>query len=228
MVYETEIKEKQEMRKQSIKESAILVILFAPVVFMLFVWNKLPESLPVHWNIRGEIDGYGPKYLFPLMSIALYVIFIMIPKIDPRKRNYTIFSATYYKLRLILTLFMSMFISVVIINSLYVRIQFERLIPASVLLLLAAIGNYLGTVRSNFFIGIRTPWTLDNEEVWRKTHLLGGRIWFFGGITGALAALFFPHPFSEYFALGCVVLMVIVPVLYSYFCFRNLEKARTV
>lgn len=159
-----------------LKEAVILAILFVPIIFMLVVWNKLPDTIPTHWNLQGEIDGWGPKYIYALIAVGIYVLFLIIPKIDPRKRNYTIFSATYYKLRLILMLFISLLSSLVMLDLLYVRLDFTKLLPASILFLLAIIGNYLTTVRSNFFIGIRTPWTIDNEEVWRKTHLLGGRL----------------------------------------------------
>lgn len=211
--------------KNIIKEFVILVLLLLPIIFMFFVWNRLPDYLPTHWNIKGEIDGYGPKYFYPLLNIFIYIVFIIIPKIDPRKRNYTIFSATFYKLRLILVLFASLFFSLVMINSLYTTIQFDKLLPAGILFLFSVIGNYLSTVRSNWFIGIRTPWTLDNEEVWKQTHIFAGRLFFFGGIAGATITLFLPKPVSYYFAILCILSLSIITALYSYFYFRKLEKS---
>jgi len=212
------------MKINFLKESLILAIIFLPIIFMLAVWNKLPDSIPTHWNLKGEVDGWGPKYMYALIAVGMYVLFLIIPKIDPRKRNYTFFSATYYKLRLILMLFISLLSSLVMFDLLYVRVDFTKLLPASILFLLALIGNYLTTVRSNFFIGIRTPWTLDNEEVWRKTHLVGGRLWFFGGIAGGILTLILPYPASQYFAIGVVGCIVLTPLVYSYFSFRKLEK----
>ena len=95
-------------RTNMIKEIIILLMLLLPIIFMLTVWDKLPEKLPTHWNIRGEVDSYGAKYLFALINAAIYLIFLIIPKIDPRKKNYTIFSTSYYKLRLIFTTFFSL------------------------------------------------------------------------------------------------------------------------
>ena len=94
-------------KKNLIKEIVVLVFLLVPIIFMFIVWDKLPEKLPVHWNIKGEIDNYGAKYLYAIINAALYIVFLVIPKIDPRKKNYTIFSVSYYKLRFIITLFFS-------------------------------------------------------------------------------------------------------------------------
>lgn len=208
-------------KKNLIKETAILVILLAPIAFMFIVWDKLPEKLPVHWNINGEVDSYGAKYLFAVLNTALYLLFIVIPKIDPRKKNYTIFSVSYYKLRFILTLFFSLFLFVVIYNALYSPVDFEKIIPVGFLFLSAAIGNYFGIIRSNYFIGVRTPWTLNNDEVWKKTHVMAGRLWVYCGITGGLISLFLNMPIVQYFVIGVFIVMLVVPCVYSYVCYSK-------
>ncbi|RPI13174.1 MAG: DUF1648 domain-containing protein [Ignavibacteriae bacterium] len=205
------------MKKENIiKELIILIILAAPVVYMLFVWNSLPEQLPIHWNFAGEVDDYGPKYLFPLLNIGLYLLFIILPKIDPRKKNYTIFSSTYYKLRLILTVFFSMLLLLVIYSLLYSNIDFGKIFPAGFMFLIAILGNFMSTIRSNYFIGIRTPWTLNNEEVWRKTHYLAGKLWFYSGLLGGIIILFLDKQTAQYFAIALLILLLLVPSAYSY------------
>jgi uncharacterized membrane protein len=207
-----------------IKESVILILLLAPVVFMLVVWNRLPDNLPLHWDIEGKIDRNGPKYVFALINICLYLLLIVIPKIDPRKKNYTIFSASYYKLRLIFTTFFSLLFFVVLYNAVYSGIEFDKMLPVSCLFLFAAIGNYFGIIRSNYFIGVRTPWTLNNDEVWKKTHLLAARLFVYGGILGGIICLFLDKPYSQCFAIAVFAVLILIPVVYSYVYYQKVVK----
>jgi uncharacterized membrane protein len=212
------------MKKNNlIKEFIILVILSAPIIYMFTVWNSLPEKLPVHWNISGEIDNYGPRYLFPLLNIGLYLFLLVVPNIDPRKKNYTIFSATYYKLRVILTLFFSLLLFLVIYNSIYSNIDFGKLIPAGFLFLIALLGNYMATIRSNYFFGIRTPWTLNNDEVWRKTHFMAGKLWFYAGLSGGIIIIFLNKQTAQYFAIAILVLLLLIPVIFSYSFYSKIK-----
>jgi len=212
-------------KKNIIKESVILILLFVPILIMLLLWNRLPENLPVHWNIKGDADNYAAKYVFALLNAGLYLLFLIIPKIDPRKKNYTIFSTTYYKFRLIFTLFFSLLFLLVMYNAVYARIDFEKIFPVSFLFLFALLGNYMGTIKSNYFIGIRTPWTLNNDKVWRETHMFAGRIMFFGGIIGGLISFFISNPYSQYFAISVIIIMLLVPIVYSYVYYRKLEAS---
>ena len=181
--------------------------------------------MPAHWNIKGDADNYAAKYVFALLNAGLYLLFLIIPKIDPRKKNYTIFSTTYYKFRLIFTLFFSLLFLLVMYNAVYARIDFEKIFPVSFLFLFALLGNYMGTIKSNYFIGIRTPWTLNNDKVWRETHMFAGRIMFFGGIIGGLISFFISNPYSQYFAISVIIIMLLVPIVYSYVYYRKLEAS---
>lgn len=209
-----------------IKELIIIVILILPVLYMLFVWNSLPELLPVHWGFSGEIDNYGPKYFYPLMNIVLYLLLLIIPRIDPRKKNYTIFSSTYYKLRLIFTIFFSILFFMVIYSAIHPNIDLGRLMPAGFLFLFSLIGNFLGTIRSNYFVGIRTPWTLNNDEVWRKTHFIAGKLWFYLGLVGGVIIIFLDKKTAQYFAISILVLLFIVPVIYSYLYYSKINSKK--
>jgi uncharacterized membrane protein len=212
------------MKKENLlKEIILLTILLFPVIYMLFVWSSLPEELPVHWNFAGESDDYGPRYIIPLLNIALYLFLIIVPKIDPRKKNYTIFSSSYYKLRLVLILFFSLLFFLVMYNAIYSPVDFGKIMPAGFLFLFAILGNFMGTIRSNYFVGVRTPWTLNNEEVWRKTHYLAGKLWFYAGLAGGIIILFLNKLYVEYFALILLVVMLLIPTVYSYIYYRKLE-----
>lgn len=203
------------------RELLILLVLVVPIIFLIAVWNSLPDQLPIHWNIRGEADDYGPKYLTALLSVGLYVLTLILPKIDPRKRNYDIFSATYFKIRLGILLFLGVVNSVVIANAIGFDMDISRIIGISVLLLLTIIGNYLGTIRPNWFIGIRLPWTLESDGVWKKTHRLAGRLWFCLGMAALIASFVLPKNMLYPLIFIVAMILVIVPIVYSYIIFKR-------
>ncbi len=206
------------------KEAPFWLIMLAPVVFMLLVWDRLPAELPSHWNIRGEVDGYSPVWVLPLVNLGIYVLMLVLPKLDPRKKNYDIFSSSYYKIRLGLTIFFSLIMALSIAVGLGADLPVPRLILIGVSLLIAFLGNYLGTVRPNWFLGVRTPWTLDNEEVWRKTHLLAGRFWFWGGLMGISMTLLLPMQVLGVLLIVLLLILTLTPVVYSFFLHRQLNK----
>lgn len=209
------------------KELPILAILIAPIIYLLVVWDKLPEQLPIHWNIKGEADNYGPRYLMPLINVGLYILLLIVPKIDPRKRNYDIFSATYFKLRLILVLYFSALSSVIITKFIGFDIDLNRIIVIGVILLLTVLGNYMGTIKPNWFIGIRVPWTLESESVWRKTHYLAGKLWFWMGLVLLILSFFLPDDILHTTLFSAVMVMAITPIIYSYIIFQKEKDSKS-
>ncbi|MBD80819.1 MAG: hypothetical protein CL840_18025 [Crocinitomicaceae bacterium] len=209
------------------KEVLNLIILIAPMVYLALVYDRLPVKLPIHWNLQGEVDGYGPKYLMALINIGVYVLLLILPKIDPRKKNYDIFSTTYSKLRLMFVLFFSAITCVIITDSLGFDINMDRVIYIGVILLLMAFGNYMGTIKPNWFIGIRVPWTIESESVWKKTHRLAGRIWFWLGFVLLILSFFLSKPMLSQALLVAVAIMVIVPITYSYLTFQKENHSKT-
>lgn len=206
------------------KEIPIWLIMALPVIYLLIVWDQVPGEIPSHWNLSGEIDGYAKPWVFPIILIGVYLLMLFIPRIDPRKQNYDIFSSSYYRIRIGIITFLSLIFGISIAISTGIDFPMNRVIVIAVLALISFMGNYLGTIRPNWFIGVRTPWTLENEEVWRKTHLLAGRFWFWGGLLGIL--LMFLLPATLFFALliSIVVIISLTPILYSYFLHKILTK----
>jgi uncharacterized membrane protein len=206
------------------KEAPFWLLLAAPVVYLLVVRDRLPAEIPSHWNLRGEVDGYSPAWVLPLVHLGIYLLMLVLPKVDPRKKNYDIFSSSYYKIRLGITTFLSLIVVLSIAVGTGTELPVTRLILISVLLLFAFIGNYLGTVRPNWFLGIRTPWTLDNEEVWRKTHLLASRFWFWGGWLGIVLTFLFPIHQLPFLIIGLLLILSLTPIVYSYFLHQQVSK----
>lgn len=210
------------------KEIVIWVLLLAPFIYTVFIWNKVPDQLPTHFNIQGEPDDYAGRALallvLPATNILVYFIMLFIPRIDPRGKNYEQFSVSYQNIRLVVHLFfvaMFIYISSVI---LYNKTLYMNAFLAGIMLFLALLGNYMRTVRSNWFIGIRTPWTLSNDVVWRKTNELGGRIMFYSGLLLAVIVLFLPEIVGGIVATVGVFIMIMIPVVYSYFEYKKVMK----
>lgn len=207
------------------KEIPFLAIALIPFVYLIYIWNRLPDKVPMHWNGAGEIDRYGNKkelflMLFMLVGIT-YFVFLIIPSIDPKQKLQNM-GNKLNNLRLILTLFMSG-LALFILYSVEQKNSKPGIVFVIIGLLFAFLGNYFKTIKPNYFIGIKTPWTLENEEVWKKTHELGGKLWFMGGLLMALTFVL-PNNIQFYTFMGITAVITIIPILYSYRIFNKIKN----
>lgn len=207
------------------KELPYILLALIPFIYLAFIWNNLPETVPMHWNGKGEIDRYGSKNelwgIVAMLSGLGYFLFLIIPKIDPRGKLEKM-GNKLDNLRLILALFMSA-MATYIIYSVQQTESKPTLIFTLIGLLFAGLGNYFKTIKPNYFIGIRTPWTLENEEVWKKTHLFGGKLWFIGGLLIFILSLIIPNDISAYLMISVTIFISVVPIIYSYLEFKKLK-----
>jgi uncharacterized membrane protein len=161
------------------------------------VYDRLPDPMPTHWNLAGEVDGWTSlpwgAFVLPLMLAGMWAIFQVLPLIDPRKANYAKFKGTYEILILTITTFMLGVHLVVLAKALGSDISIDRLVPIGVGLLLIVIGNLMPRTRPNWFVGIRTPWTLSSDRVWEKTHRFGGQLLVAAGALTVLVGIFAPE-----------------------------------
>ena len=214
------------------QRTAMLLLLSLPILCTLALWSRLPAEIPIHWNWRGEVDRYASKLQFLLyqggVGALLFVTFTYLPQLDPRRKNYERFGRAYGMLAVAIAGFLSGVGLVAIAVALGYPVSMERLLPVGVSFLFAVIGNYLTTVKPNYFVGIRTPWTLESEYVWRKTHRLGGRLWFYGGLLLAVLCLFLEQAAVFAVLLAGVAVLALVPVVYSYWLYREGEGGNMV
>jgi uncharacterized membrane protein len=208
------------------KEMLIWLMLLAPFIYAFVIWNKVPERVPTHFDINGNPDDYSGKafalLLLPLINAGIYFLLFFVPRIDPRKKHYETFGNSYQNIRLLIhVFFVGTFIFITQTTAGGTPLQLNVFL-AGILLFLALLGNYMRTVRSNFFVGIRTPWTLSNDVVWRKTHQLGGRILFYSGIVLSIIVFFLPQNAAAFVMFGGVFFMIMIPVIYSYLEYRKL------
>lgn len=185
----------------------------------------LPAQVPSHWNIAGEVDGYSSPLtaalLTPALILALAVILPHLPKIDPRRENYAQFQGTYALTINAIALFLTALHLLTLAFALGAGFDLARLVFLGLGLLIAVIGNELGRVQPNYFMGIRTPWTLADDEVWRRTHRLGGRLLAVAGALTALAALLLPLPVAAPLGLAFILGAAAFAVWYSYRVWRE-------
>ena len=173
-------------------EIPLIAIVSLPFIYLAYIWNELPEKVPMHWNIKGEIDRFGEKselllipILFPLL---VYIIFLIVPKIDP-KNKISKMGNKYQHIKILLTTFMSILALFIIYAAKNQSFANPNYIVLLIGILYIILGNYFKTIKTNYFIGIRTPWTLENETVWKETHKLGGKMWFLGGIIVVVSSM---------------------------------------
>ncbi|MCC6463100.1 MAG: SdpI family protein [Saprospiraceae bacterium] len=211
------------MKKVSVIEMSLWVLLAVPFVYLALVWAQLPESVPTHFNAQGEADDYSSKsslvWILLFMQLLPFILLKYIPQLDP-KRKPEDFGQNYERLRLIITLFMAA-IGCIIVMAAYQKIDMALILPVLLSALFAGIGNYISTAKPNYFVGIRTPWTLESEEVWRKTHRLGGRLMFWAGVACLVLSFLMPAEVRLPLILVLLVGSCLVPTVYSYFAYRQ-------
>ena len=172
----------------------ILGILVLSFLIAAFYYPQAPESMVSHWNIRGEPDGFMPRFwgifLFPLVFVGMGLLFIAIPRIDPMKENIGKFRNYYDGLIVVFFLFMvSVYVQTILWNV-GIMIDIALTVPLGVGLLFIYIGFMLDKTKRNWFIGIRTPWTLSSDRVWKKTHRVGGRLFKASGVLAIVGVAF--------------------------------------
>jgi len=209
------------------KELPIIGIVLMPFIYLAFIWNTLPKKVPTHWNYKGEIDHWGDKIsllaLLFMLPVLTYLLLLIIPKIDPKKRI-SLMGGKYQQFKLMLVLFMSALAFVVLYIAKNQSISSPALIYVPIGLLFIGLGNYFKVIQPNYFIGIKTPWTLDNKEVWKLTHVLAGKLWVIGGLIVVISSLTFPTDVNSYVMLTITAIITITPIVFSYFKFKEIEK----
>jgi len=204
------------MRKS---ELIVLVIVLLSFAIAVHFYPQMPEKMASHWNAKGQVDGYMSRFwglfLMPTISLGLLVLFILIPMIDPLKENIEKFRTYFDGFIVLLILFLFYIYLLTIFWNIGMRFNMTRLLAPALGALYYSIGILTENAKRNWFIGIRTPWTLSDDRVWDKTHKIGGRLFKIAGII-ALLGFFFPS-IAIYFMVVPVILVAVYTFVYSYF-----------
>ncbi|HEY5591732.1 MAG TPA: SdpI family protein [Paludibacter sp.] len=207
-----------------LKESVFWILILLPFVYLLTIWKTLPELVPTHFDLLGNPNGWSDKngliLLIGGMGIGTYILMLLIPKFDPKKKIEQM-GDKYYSLRLLLTIFMSLLSIYILYAGNGSKIN-PNLLIALIGALYAILGNYFQTLKPNYFIGIRTPWTLENEQIWKKTHRLAGRLWIAGGLLTIIISFLINSNLVLVIFFGIITtIIVLVPLVFSYTEFQK-------
>jgi uncharacterized membrane protein len=195
-----------------------------------WLYPGLPDQIPTHWNIKGEVDGYGGKwtlFIFPVLMAGLLVLFYFLPALSPQHFEVDTFRPTYlYIMDIVLGLFAYM--QGVLLYTVHQSVSAGRSVDlgsgfmAGLFLFFALMGNQLGKVRKNFYIGVRVPWTLANDRVWNDTHRLAAWVMTAGGVAGFVLTLL---GVSILVSIVILIGSALIPVIYSFVHYKSLERA---
>lgn len=213
------------MRKNK-SEILLIIGILLSIVGTTLIYTKLPEQIPTHWSIEGTVDDYSSKtfiYFTALLPIVLYAVMKFIPKIDPKKEAYKKHESAYRVTILGVILFLIGIHWMTIAYSLGYSINMTKYIMVSLGILFILMGNFMPQIRFNYFFGIRTPWTLANENVWKKTHIVGGYLYFIIGAIFIISSLF-NTSISFYISIGSIAVVTFFILLYSYYIYKKETK----
>jgi uncharacterized membrane protein len=196
-----------------------LLIVIAAFAASAIVYPRLPLSVPTHWDMTGRPNGWSSRFwgasVMPIFLVVIWGFLRILPAIDPRGANYAKFDGAFEAIVVSIMLFMLGMHIIVLRAALGLPVAMQRVVPVGVGVLLVVIGNLLPRARPNWFVGIRTPWTLSSDRVWEKTHRFGGRVFVAGGLVIVLAGLAISQ-WAHIVLLTVVLLCVAAVLIYSY------------
>jgi uncharacterized membrane protein len=205
-----------------------LLIVVAAFVASAVVYPRLPETIPTHWDMSGEPNGWSGRFfgawVVPLFLLGMWALFRVLPAIDPRGSNYAKFGGAFEAIIDSIMLFMLGMHIIILRTGLGYPVAIQRVVPFGIGLLLIVIGNLLPRARPNWFIGIRTPWTLSSDRVWEKTHRFGGRVFVVGGLLIAIAAVVMAH-WAQVVLVTVITVSAASVLIYSYLEWRREQPA---
>jgi len=200
-------------------------VILAMLVGTLVAYPRLPNIVPLHWDAQGHVNGWGPKWMLlllgPGMMSAIVLMFAALPWLSPKKFEVDSFRATYLYIMIVIVAMIAYCQFLMLISALRVTLDVSRAIEGGICLLIALLGNVLGKVRRNFYVGIRTPWTIADERVWNVTHRFAAKTFVVGGLLGFLAVIL-SAPF--WLPITAILVAALIPVIYSLVFYKRLER----
>lgn len=198
------------------------------VIVSIWAWPRLPPQVPTHWNLQGQPDGYSSRLfaalLSPVILLVASALLQVLPKIDPKRENFPKYSEAYWVIVNAILMFLFAIHVAIIGNGIGAPVSMGILVPVGMGLLFVVMGVMMGDIEPNWFLGIRTPWTLESETVWRKTHETAGRLFVVAGLV-IIVLGFFPRV-STIIVIGAVIaIAAVVPVVQSYLLWKKEQDA---
>lgn len=209
--------------KSEVVPVTLIVLSFAAAFYL---YPILPDRIPTHWNFSGQIDQYSNKtfgiFLSPVLNIVLYLFFLALPTIDPKRERYNEMQNVYHVVKNLIVIFITSIFAVTMMASLGYDVKINIIMPIAIGLLFMIMGNYMGKLKPNWFIGIRTPWTLSSDEIWNRTHRLGGKLFVAAGLLLIISSAFQASgQIMLTLFISAVIIAGFLPLIYSFILFRK-------
>ncbi|AOT70510.1 SdpI family protein [Geosporobacter ferrireducens] len=204
----------------------MLLIIILSIIGIAVVYPSLPEEIPGHWNAAGEVNRYDHKasvWITGLLPLGIYLLMVFLPKIDPKRAAYLKHEKAYMIAQWVIVLLLIYIQWIAIAAALGYGVDIGIAIRLALGIVFILLGNYMSQIRHNYFFGIRNPWTLANEQVWKKTHRVGGYGFVIVGIISVLTT-FTTGTTAFAITIGSLVIMVSVTFVYSYLTYKKVTK----
>jgi uncharacterized membrane protein len=202
---------------------AIALVLVLTAVITLVEYPVMPDAVASHWNAAGQVDGHLPKFwgliLVPLLTYGFCALFAVLPRIDPLRKNYLKFQSYYEGFILALAVFFFFIQLQIILWGMGTQVSPNLTMPVMIGILFICIGFLMEHIEPNWFVGIRTPWTLSSERVWKKTHERGGILFKLAGVVSMIGT--FAGVYAWLFIIVPALAVAAYTVVYSYVEFRR-------
>lgn len=207
-------------------KSEVLPLLLIALSFAaaFYFYPRFPAQVVTHWDFAGQANGWSSArfaaFFFPFLNLGMYLLLLFIPYLDPKKASYQDFRSAYHVIKNFLIFFLVVIYLITGLNNLGYNLPINRYVPMLVGLLFIIIGNYMGKLKSNWFIGMRNPWTLSSETVWNKTNRLTGKLFMFAGLLLIFTG-FVPEPIKLPLFILTITALILVPNVYSFILYKK-------
>jgi immunity protein, SdpI family len=205
------------------KDIIPVIIILIALVIGIQLYSSLPSIVPSHWNTQGQVDGFSSKgflvFFMPLLALGIYALMTFLPRIDPLRKNYEKFAVVYFWFKVLLSMFFVALYLFMLAQAEGFKLNINYFILPAFSLLFILMGVMLPKLKRNWFVGIRTPWTIQSDSVWSDTHKFAGKAFITAGIISFLG-IFFPSSEFAVF-LTAIFTASIISVVYSYFSFKK-------
>jgi len=202
------------------------VMVISMFIAAAILYSYLPDVMPTHWDVNNQVNGWMPKiygaWLMPVLALVFTLLFPLFRKIDPEKQNYEKFQKSWEIFQVTIIGFLTYMYAITTYVALHIEQSYlvGRLVIFGIGAMFIILGNYMGKIRHNYFVGVRTPWTLANPEVWQKTHRFAGWMFVIAGLLTLFLAIFYLEPVWLFFAI-IIFIIVVIPIFYSYWISRK-------
>ena len=207
----------------------VLIMIAAATVAGLLLWNRLPDQMASHWNVNDQVDGYMPKFwgvfMLPLITLGMFLLFLVVPSIDPMKANIAQFREAFNLFIVLMVGFMLYIYGLTLAWSLgYNDFRMSGAMLPAIGLLFILIGFMMRQAKRNFFIGIRTPWTLSSDTVWNETHRIGAILFMISGVLAFIGG-FLGSTTAFWMMFAPIIGSTLFLLVYSYLLYRRETRA---